>query len=442
MPPAAPVDWIDIRGGHPLRGEVAISGSKNAALPILAATLCAPGRHILHNVPDLLDCRVFLQVLETLGVEIEPLSPTSWRIDTTGLRCDHPQPPQELLSRMRASVLVMGPLLGRCGRTQVTMPGGCSLGERPINFHLAGFQQQGAQLVPGPDDSVMVDAPDGLIGADISLPFASVGATENLLMAAVFARGTTIIRNAAREPEVTDLGEFLRAMGAEIEGLGERDITIHGGAELQPVEYRIIPDRIEAGSYLCAIANTGGSGKLTHCEPAHIERLLEVLDQAGCTLDCGPDTISIQAPPVLQSVGIATGPYPAFATDHQPVWMACLTTAEIADADRPFEIILENLFERRFNQVEPLISLGADIEVLSRAACVRPVKALRPGVVSCPDIRAAMGLVVAALRVPGTVRISGMLHLRRGYERLEEKLRGLGAAIEEPAPVRLATAAR
>ncbi|MEO7994927.1 MAG: UDP-N-acetylglucosamine 1-carboxyvinyltransferase, partial [bacterium] len=261
-------DYVAIRGGVPLRGEVAIAGSKNAALPILAATLCAPGRHILHNVPDLLDVQVFLQVLETLGAIVERLGDTDWAIDTSGLHCDHPEPPQDLIGKMRASVLVMGPLLGRCGRAEVSVPGGCSLGKRPINFHLAGFERMGARLIPH-NGTMAVNAPDGLVGAEIDLPLASVGATENLLMAAVLARGTTIIRNAAREPEVTDLAEFLNAMGAEITGLGTSVLTIRARRPLTAVEYSIIPDRIEAGSYLCAFANTGGQGRLTHCTPSH-----------------------------------------------------------------------------------------------------------------------------------------------------------------------------
>jgi len=421
------LDWLDIAGGTPLQGDISISGSKNAALPILAATLCVPGRHILHNVPDLLDCQILIKVLEALGAVAEPLSPTSWRIDTSGIHCNHPQPPQDLVGQMRASVLVMGPLLGRCKRAMVTMPGGCSLGARPINFHLAGFQQLGAQLVPGPDDSVMIDAGSGLVGTTIELPLASVGATENLLMAAVFAEGITIIRNAAREPEVVDLGHFLIAMGADIEGLGERDITIRGGQPLQPAaEYRIIPDRIEAGSFLCAFANTGGTGRLLDVHPADLERLLEVLDLSGCTLAATANSISITAPERLKAVGICTGPYPAFATDHQPLWMACLATAT---AGVEFEIVLETLFERRFNQVEGLRLLGADIDVLSQVACVRPVETLQPGEVHAPDIRGAMGLVVAALRIPGVTRIIGLHHLRRGYERYDEKLRALGAKL-------------
>lgn len=438
---STPLDWIDIHGGIPLRGDVAISGSKNAALPILAATLCVPGRHILHNVPDLLDCHVLIAVLETLGAIAEPLSPTSWRIDTSGIRCDHPQPPQDLMGQMRASMLVMGPLLGRCGRAAVTMPGGCSLGARPINFHLAGFQQLGAQLVPGTDDIMMIDAGPGLLGAVIELPLASVGATENLLMAAVLAKGTTVIRNAAREPEVVDLGNYLQAMGAHIEGLGERDITIHGGQPLHTCpEYSIIPDRIEAGSYLCAFANTGGQGRLTHANPTHLERLLDVLTLAGCRLTIGRDTIDIVAPPVLTSAGICTGPYPAFATDHQPLWMACLATAFDPTLEDHFEIVLETLFERRFNQVEGLQTLGADIDVLSQVACVHPVEQLNPGTVAAPDIRGAMGLVVAALRIPGVTRITGLHHLKRGYENYEQKLRGLGAKLTASSATPLAIA--
>ncbi|HYE78912.1 MAG TPA: UDP-N-acetylglucosamine 1-carboxyvinyltransferase, partial [bacterium] len=420
-----------------LQGEVPMAGSKNAALPILAATICAPGRYTLHNLPDLLDVHVFLQVLEALGATVSPLANGTATVDTSGIRCADPQPPKDLVSKMRASVLVMGPLLGRCGRAEVTMPGGCSLGARPINYHLAGFEAMGAQLVPH-NGTIMVDAARGLHGADIDLPFASVGATENLLMAAVLAQGETVIRNAAREPEVTDLGEFLVAMGAHIDGLGERDIRIHGGAPLHPVEYTVIPDRIEAGSYLCALANTGGSGRITRCRPEHFTELLRVLEEAGCRLTVGDTWVELQAPPTLGAVGLCTGPYPAFATDHQPLWMSCLTTAH---APLGFEIILETLFESRFNQVAPLKELGADIEVLSQVACVRPVSTLRPGTIAATDIRGGMGLVVAALRIPGTTRITQLHHLQRGYSQLTEKLEALGATArycsncDSPAPI-------
>lgn len=416
-------EYLEITGGRPLAGVVPISGSKNAALPILAATLCAPGRYTLHNLPDLLDVHVFLQVLEALGATVETLARGSVALDTSGLRCDNPEPPKDLVSQMRASVLVMGPLLGRCGRAEVTIPGGCSLGARPINYHLAGFEAMGAKLVPH-NGTIMVDAGTGLRGAEIDLPFASVGATENLLMAAVLAKGETIIRNVAREPEVVDLGEFLVAMGAEISGLGERDIRIQGGKPLHPVEYSVIPDRIEAGSYLCALANTGGSGRITECRPEHLTELLRVLDESGCELQVGPTWVELQAPELLDAVGLCTGPYPQFATDHQPLWMSCLATA---NAPIGFEIILETLFESRFNQVVPLQQMGADIEILSHVACVRPVAQLHPATIAATDIRGGMGLVVAALRIPGTTRITQLHHLKRGYADLIDKLAGVGA---------------
>ena len=410
---------LRIVGGKPLHGVVEISGSKNASLPIMAATLLAKGDFIISNVPDLADVRVFSEVLKCLGCRCNYNSAQIF-IENSNLTDGAPDP--ELVGRMRASVLVMGPLLARFGEIRVPLPGGCSLGPRPIDFHIEGFKKLGAEIIDM-NGSLSLCAPKGLKGAIITLPFPSVGATENLIMAAALASGTTIIENAACEPEISDLANFLTKMGAKIRGAGTPSITIRGASSLHPADYQVIPDRIETASYLMAGLITGGEVTCTKASPFHLSAVIDKLEEAGCEIEISDSEVGIDPPKRPKSVGVKTAPYPGFATDVQPMLMAAMS---IADGEN---IFMDTIFTNRFNQVNELRKLGAEIDVINRVALVKGRDKLKAAEVVAPDIRASMAIVIAALKAEGETRIGSLGHLFRGYEKPIEKLRALGADV-------------
>ena len=412
---------IVIEGGHPLAGEIRISGAKNAALPLIAATLLTPGVHTLHNVPDLRDTRTMLLLLKTFGVVWEKCGGNTLRINSTNL-AGH-EASYDLVKTMRASVLVLGPLVARMGRARVSLPGGCAIGARPINFHTLGLQKLGAEinLEKGYVD-VTID--DRLQGETIYFDIPSVTGTENLLMAAVLAKGTTTIKNAAREPEVGNLIDMLVAMGAQIEGRDTARLVVHGVDNLTPAEISIIPDRIETGTYLIAVGAAGGEVRLTHCEPAFLPALCEKLKAAGLYLEEGNKSILVRSRASLRSVDIKTMVYPGFPTDLQAQMMALMTLADGTS------VINETIFENRFMHVAELQRMGAEIKVDGSSAIVRGnSEGLHGAQVMATDLRASASLVVAGLAAKGKTEISRIYHLERGYENLVEKLSGVGAKI-------------
>ncbi|MBW2328169.1 MAG: UDP-N-acetylglucosamine 1-carboxyvinyltransferase [Deltaproteobacteria bacterium] len=424
------MDKIRINGTRPLYGTVAVSGAKNAALPLIAATLLTPGTHTLHNVPDLRDTRTMLKLLETLGATWER-SGTSVQINTTDLT--GAEAPYDLVKTMRASVLVLGPLITRVGHARVSLPGGCAIGARPINFHLRGFEQLGVDtILEGGYVEARVQGP--LEGNTVYFDIPSVTGTENVLMAAVKASGQTIIKNAAKEPEVGNLIDMLTGMGAEIEGRDSDRLIVTGVDSLQPVEATIIPDRIEAGTYLIAVGAAGGELTITDCSPSHLPALVEKLRAVGLSIEeqansftasCPVDSEGNRCP--LHGVDVTTLPYPGFPTDLQAQFMALMMQAD------GVSIIHETIFENRFMHVAELQRLGADITIDGASAVVRGISGDRicGAPVMATDLRASASLVVAGLAASGTTEISRIYHLERGYENIVEKLQGIGADIEK-----------
>lgn len=420
------MEKLVIQGGKTLHGEVRISGAKNAALPLIAATLLAPGTHVLHNVPDLRDTRTILKLLASLGVTWQRKESTLF-VDSSELTCSEAS--YELVKTMRASVLVLGPLLARIGRAKVSLPGGCAIGARPINFHIKGFEQLGAtcRLENGYVDTEI----DGrLKGNVLYFDIPSVTGTENLLMAATLAKGKTIIKNAAREPEIGNLVDMLASMGAEILGKGTDRLEIHGVDRLSPAECKIIPDRIEAGTYIIAVGATGGEAVIKDCNPAHLPSLLEKLRATGMVIETREDSVYVAAGHrngngVLQSVDIKTMPYPGYATDLQAQFMALMSLSSGVC------VITENIFENRFMHVAELQRMGADIRINGHAAVVngKGRNGLSGAPVMATDLRASSSLVIAGLAASGKTEISRIYHLERGYERMVEKLTGLGAEV-------------
>ena len=422
------MDTLVIEGGLPLRGEVQISGAKNAALPLLAATLLAPGNHILHNVPDLRDTRTMLRLIETLGGHWQREGATV-RINTDTL--SGAEAPYDLVKTMRASVLVLGPLLSRAGFARVSLPGGCAIGARPIDYHLRGFERLGVQttLEQGYVEARVVDR---LRGGVMYFDEPSVTGTENLLMAAVCAQGETLIQNAAREPEVGNLIDMLNAMGGRIEGKDTDTLTVHGVDHLSAAEIAVIPDRIETGTYMIAVAACGGRVQLHNCVPQHVAALSEKLRLCGLVIEeqaqgmrvfCPEDTAGGLC--ALQSVDITTQPYPGFPTDLQAQFMALMCMGEGTS------IIHETIFENRFMHVAELNRMGADITIEGSRAVVRGCgrDSLSGAPVMATDLRASASLVIAGLAATGQTEISRIYHLERGYEDMAAKLQALGARI-------------
>ncbi|TFH41078.1 MAG: UDP-N-acetylglucosamine 1-carboxyvinyltransferase [Chrysiogenales bacterium] len=415
------MDMYAIKGGKKLTGEVRISGAKNAALPIIVASLLADGETILKNVPDLKDIRTMLQVIECLGANYEfDTSKNILRIRVGSIR--NAEVPYDLVKTMRASVYVMGPLLARLGEADVSLPGGCAIGERPVDIHLSGFEALGATIEL--EHGYIKARAGALKGAEFKMRNVSVGATANLLMAAVLIRGKSVLENCAMEPDVVDLGNFLIKMGARITGLGTERIEVEGVKKLVPVSYTIMPDRIEAGTYLIAGAATRGEVKVTGAEPAHIGACMEALSEMGFQIDSGEDWTSIRPATSPRGAIIKTLPYPGFPTDLQAPAMALATTVP------GINVIIETIFESRFTHVAELRRMGADITIEGNVVIIKGGKILSSAPVMMSDLRAGAALVVAALAAEGETEIRRIYHCDRGYERLDEKLSSLGALIQ------------
>lgn len=413
------MDKIVVRGGRRLEGEVRISGAKNAALPIMAATLLAPGRFRLTNVPSLRDVLTMGNVLRVLGAQVE-YEDHALAIDTTN--CRYCEAPYELVKTMRASVCVLGPLLARHGHARVSLPGGCAWGPRPVDFHIRAMKDLGADVKL---DHGYIDArATRLTGSTIHFDKPSVGATENALMAASLADGTTVIRNAAREPEIGALAGFLRAMGAVIEGDGSDTITVEGREELRPADSAIIPDRIEAGTFMVAVAITGGDVLMRGANAGHCSQVMVKLSEAGVTIDEADGGLRVRGPSRPRAVNVTTAPYPGFATDMQAQMMALMTVADGTS------VITDMIYTDRFAHVAELRRLGADVTLDGNVAVVSGVPRLQGAKVMATDLRASAALILAGLVAENTTEVSRVYHIDRGYEAIEKKLAGLGAEIE------------
>jgi len=412
------MDKIVIEGGHTLKGQVRISGAKNAALPILVSALLTEGWNTYTNVPDLKDIQSTTQLLSNLGARIETAQDTI-RIDAGGL-CNH-EAPYDLVRKMRASCLVLGPLVARMKKARVSLPGGCAIGARPINLHLRGLARLGASIEL--KHGYVEAAADRLIGNEIYLDISTVTGTENLMMAAVLAEGTTVLRNAALEPEVVALADVLNKMGAKIEGAGTSKIIIQGVSTLKPVSISIIPDRIEAGTFLVAAALTGGDMTLVDCEPSHLEAVIHKLKLTGAAITIEDKCVRITGSDKIASVDVKTLPYPGFPTDMQAQFMVLMSVAS------GLSIISETIFENRFIHVSELKRLGADITISGNTAMIKGLPYLSGAPVMATDLRASASLVLAGLIARGTTEINRVYHLDRGYEALENKFTALGAAI-------------
>jgi len=413
------MDAIEITGGRPLRGEVAVSGSKNATLPQIAATLLASGESRLRGVPDLADVRTLGRLLHHMGAKVERATDGSLMIDASGV--DRPEAPYELVKTMRASVLVLGPLLARFGKARVSLPGGCAIGARPIDQHLKGLQALGAkiELAHG-----YVEAQAArLRGATVLFDLPTVTGTENLMMAGALAEGRTTLENCAREPEVTALAEALNAMGARVLGAGSSVITIEGVTSLRPMDITAIPDRIEAGTLLAAAMITAGDVLVRGARAADFDAALAKMREAGARVTAERDGLRIVGPERPEAVDFITAPFPGFPTDLQAQLMACLSVARGASR------VVETVFENRFMHVQELSRMGADIAIDGHTAVVRGVEKLSAAPVMATDLRASASLVLAGLRAEGTTTVHRVYHLDRGYEGLEKKLSSLGANI-------------
>jgi UDP-N-acetylglucosamine 1-carboxyvinyltransferase len=412
------MDALLIQGGRRLSGRVAISGAKNAALPVMAATLLAPGVHTLRNVPDLLDTRTFASVLEKLGARIR-FEHGVMTVDTT--RLDSIEPPYELVKTMRASIYVLGPLLARMGGAKVSLPGGCAWGPRPVNLHLTGLAAMGAQL--DIEHGYIVGHDVKLRGASFTFDVVSVGATAQLMMAATIAEGVTVLDNVAIEPDITVLGEVLNQCGARIEGLGSRRLTITGVKELTPIDTAIIPDRIEAGTFAAAAAMTGGSITLERVVPDHFEACLRKLEEAGAEVVRERDEVTVTGRGRPEACDVTTQVFPGFPTDMQAQMMA------VASIARGTSVIEDTIYLDRFSHVAELQRLGAHIELKGNVAVVKGVDRLSGAPVMATDLRASAALALAALVAEGETRISRIYHLDRGYEAFDHKLTQLGAKV-------------
>lgn len=411
---------LEIVGGVPLRGEVTISGAKNAALPVLAASLLADGPVLLSNVPHLNDVTTTVKLLRQMGVEIVFHDGVRLEIDPTGAA--NFVAPYELVKTMRASILALGPLLGRFGRADVSLPGGCAIGARPVDLHVTALRAMGARIEI--ENGYIKARAEKLTGARLVLDTVTVTGTENLLMAAVYARGETVIENAAREPEVVDLARFLKKMGARIDGEGTACIRVQGVESLQGVEYSIMPDRIESGTYLVAAAVTGGQIRIRRTEPETLDAVLQKLEAAGAAIEAGPDWVSLDMQGRRpQSVDVSTAPYPAFPTDMQAQFCVLDAIAEGSGA------ITETVFENRFQHVLEMKRMGAEMTIRGNTVLIRGVETLTGAEVMATDLRASASLVLAGLAARGRTTVARIYHIDRGYEFLEEKLSQLGAGI-------------
>lgn len=409
-----------INGGKPLVGEVTISGAKNAAVAILPATILAAGKCVIENLPNISDVMVSLETLSALGAQIRMLNKSTYEIDTTYITTT--EVPDELSRQMRASYYFLGALLGRCGEAQVAMPGGCNLGVRPIDQHLKAFGALGAE------DSVNLGkihvTADHLEGAHVFFDTVSVGATMNAMLSAVLAEGQTVLENVAKEPHVVDLANFLNMMGADVRGAGTDVIRVRGVKKMHGCSYSIIPDQIEAGSFMVAAAMTGGNVLIKNVIPKHLEPITAKLERAGALIEEFDDSLRVSRTGELQPLKIKTMPHPGFPTDMQPLMTALLSIAQGTS------IISEDIWENRFRYVDELVRMGANIQVDGRVAVIEGVQELSPAPVRAPDLRAGAALVVAALATKGVSEVGEIYHIERGYENMVGKLQGLGADIK------------
>ncbi len=414
-----------VAGGCRLQGQVAISGAKNAALPILAAALLTPCESVIHNAPVIRDVTVMIEILRKLGarVEVGQAGPSGHTLRVAADGLSSPEVGADFTREMRSSIFLMGPLLARIGKIRISHPGGCAIGPRPIDFHLRGLEMLGARIEER-FGYIEATVPKRLKGTEIYLDFPSVGATENLMMAAVLAEGTTVIRNAAREPEIVDLQNFLNKMGAMVRGAGLDVIRIEGVRKLGPVEHTVIPDRIEAGTFLAGAAVTGGEVTVRGVICEHLEAVSAKLREMGTQITEGDDWVTARGPVRLRATDLKTLPYPGFPTDMQPQMMACMA---IADGT---SIVTETIFENRFKVADELRRLGANIKTEGRTAVVQGVRQMSGAVVECPALREGMALILAGLAAEGETTIEQIFHIDRGYQSLEAKLQGLGARIE------------
>lgn len=414
------MDRLRIVGGRPLEGTVRISGAKNASLPDLCAALLTSEDVVLRNVPEVRDIRTMGRVLSALGAEVEFRVGGAVRLAAREL-CSF-EAPYELVKTMRASVLVLGPLLARHGRARVSLPGGCAIGARPIDLHLMALERMGASITV--EHGYVEARAERLHGAEISFDTVTVTGTENVLMAACLAEGETVLRNAACEPEVVDLAELLGAMGAHIEGAGSATVRVQGQPHLHGAEHTVIPDRIETGTFLAACAMAGGEIEIRACRPEHLRAVIDKFRETGVRLEEGPENLRVRAPRSVRPANVTTQPYPGFPTDMQAQYMALMTQAQGAST------ISESIFENRFMHVAELQRMGANVRENGRMSVVTGPTPLSGAQVMATDLRASACLVLAGLAADGETVVDRVYHLDRGYYRIEEKLRGLGADIE------------
>ena len=417
------MDKFVIRGGEPLLGTVRVSGAKNAALPCMAAALLTDQPVILENIPQVRDIQTTRNLLAAMGAEVE-LGYGRAQHRTT-IHCETlnaPEASYELVKTMRASTLVLGPLVARCGRARVSLPGGCAIGARPIDLHIKGLEQLGAKITQ--EHGYVEATASRLKGAEIVFDKITVTGTEDLLMAATLAEGETVLQNCAREPEVADLADLLNKMGARIEGAGTPTIRVHGVAKLSGAKHRIIPDRIEAGTFIIAGAMTGGDLNVSGCDPAHLGAVLSKLHECGVKTKSTADSVRVMGDNPFTAADISTEEYPGFPTDCQAQFMALTTQAEGTS------VITENIFENRFMHAQELVRMGANIKIEGRRAVVRGKSPLSAAAVLASDLRASASLVLAALVADGETIIDRVYHIDRGYENIEEKLKGVGAQIK------------
>lgn len=415
------MDKLIVVGGNKLYGTVKVSGAKNAVLPIIAASILGKTPSILYDIPDLEDVRTICEVLGCLGIKVDAKQESVLKIDSSEVVST--EAPYELVRRMRASFLVMGPLLARCGNAKISQPGGCAIGTRPIDIHLKGFEALGAKFEQG-EGYIEATAPNGLVGATIYLDFPSVGATENIMMAACMAKGQTILENPAQEPEIVDLANYLNVMGARVRGAGTNIITIEGVAELKGNEYTVIPDRIEAGTFMVATAMTGGDVRIENVLCEHLKPVVAKLKEAGIRIEEDIRGVRVVSEGVFRGIDIKTLPYPGFPTDMQAQFMAMATVAE----GRSW--VTETVFENRFMHVAELKRMGAEIKIDARSALVEGTKKLKGCRVNATDLRAGAALVLAGLVASGKTEIGCVHHIDRGYEKLVDKFCGIGANIQ------------
>jgi UDP-N-acetylglucosamine 1-carboxyvinyltransferase len=432
------MDKLVIRGGEPLLGTVRVSGAKNAALPCMAAALLTDEPVILENIPQVRDIQTTRNLLAAMGAEVE-LGYGRAQHRTT-IHCKNlasPEASYELVKTMRASTLVLGPLVARYGRARVSLPGGCAIGARPIDLHIKGLERLGAKITQ--DHGYIEATADRLKGAEIVFDKITVTGTEDLLMAATLAEGETVLQNCAREPEVADLADLLNKMGARIEGAGTPTIRVKGVSRLKGAKHRIIPDRIEAGTFIIAGAMTGGDLNIAGCNPHHLDAILRKLEEAGVKTRSTADSVRVMGDTPFQAADMITEEYPGFPTDMQAQFMALATQAEGTS------VITENIFENRFMHAQELVRMGANIKIEGRRAVVRGKSPLSAAAVLASDLRASASLVLAALVADGETIIDRVYHIDRGYEHIEEKLRGVGAQVRrigEMLPKKVAAPAR